>query len=202
MNKKDKDFKFYLVREDILPEAIKKTIRVKEILKRGEVRTIHDAVRMMDLSRSAYYKYKDFVLPFYDVTQGKLVTLSIILSDRPGKLSQVLNTVADSNGSILTINQGIPLQGSADVSISIETKEMEITVETLVERLGALSGVQSVRIIGQVCYIEKRIDCITRLRNCRQGCRRFTANERPSYCGADGYADSYKACSRKRYRKI
>ena len=126
MNKKDKDFKFYLVREDILPEAIKKTIRVKEILKRGEVRT------------------------FYDVTQGKLVTLSIILSDRPGKLSQVLNTVADSNGSILTINQGIPLQGSADVSISIETKEMEITVETLVERLGALSGVQSVRIIGQV----------------------------------------------------
>ena len=54
MNKKDKDFKFYLVREDILPEAIKKTIRVKEILKRGEVRTIHDAVRMMDLSRSAY----------------------------------------------------------------------------------------------------------------------------------------------------
>ncbi len=104
----------------------------------------------MDLSRSAYYKYKDFVLPFYDVTQGKLVTLSIILSDRPGKLSQVLNTVADSNGSILTINQGIPLQGSADVSISIETKEMEITVETLVERLGALSGVQSVRIIGQV----------------------------------------------------
>ena len=56
MNKKDKDFKFYLVREDILPEAIKKTIRVKEILKRGEVRTIHDAVRMMDLSRSAYYK--------------------------------------------------------------------------------------------------------------------------------------------------
>ena len=29
MNKKDKDFKFYLVREDILPEAIKKTINAE-----------------------------------------------------------------------------------------------------------------------------------------------------------------------------
>ena len=82
--------------------------------------------------------------------QGKLVTLSIILSDRPGKLSQVLNTVADSNGSILTINQGIPLQGMADVSISIETKEMDITVEALIKRLEALQGVQHVHIIGQV----------------------------------------------------
>ena len=60
---------FYLVREEILPEAIKKTIKVKEILKRGEARTINEAVEKMGLSRSAYYKYKDFVFPFYDVTQ-------------------------------------------------------------------------------------------------------------------------------------
>ena len=79
-----------------------------------------------------------------------LFMMLLRVNSLPCPLSQVLNTVADSNGSILTINQGIPLQGSADVSISIETKEMEITVETLVERLGALSGVQSVRIIGQV----------------------------------------------------
>ena len=48
---------FYLVREEILPEAIKKTIKVKEILKRGEIRTINEAVEKMGLSRSAYYKY-------------------------------------------------------------------------------------------------------------------------------------------------
>ena len=52
---------FYLVREEILPEAIKKTIKVKEILKRGEIRTINEAVEKMGLSRSAYYKYKDYV---------------------------------------------------------------------------------------------------------------------------------------------
>ena len=40
---------FYLVREEILPEAIKKTIKVKEILKRGEIRTINEAVEKMGL---------------------------------------------------------------------------------------------------------------------------------------------------------
>ena len=142
--KEDSNHKFYLVREDILPEAIKKTIKVKEILKHHQTRTINEAVRMMDLSRSAYYKYKDYVFPFYDVTQGKIVTLSVMIFDRPGELSQVLNTVAANNGSILTINQGM-----ADVSLSIETKDMTVPVDELIKTLEKLSGVSKVDIIGQ-----------------------------------------------------
>ena len=147
--KKDTNHKFYLVQEDILPEAIKKTIKVKEILKHHQTKTINEAVKKMDLSRSAYYKYKDFVFPFYDVTQGKIVTLAIMIFDKPGELSQVLNTIANNNGSILTINQGIPLQGMADVSISIETKEITIPVDDLIKKLEQLSGVNKVEIIGQ-----------------------------------------------------
>ena len=146
--KKDTSHNFYLVREDILPEAIKKTIRVKEILKHHQSHTINEAVKMMDLSRSAYYKYKDYVFPFHDVTQGKIVTLSLMIFDKPGELSQVLNTVA-GNGSILTINQGIPLQGMADVSISIETKNMNISADELMKKLDKLPGVSKVDIIGQ-----------------------------------------------------
>ena len=147
--KKDTSHNFYLVREDILPEAIKKTIRVKEILKHHQSRTINEAVKMMDLSRSAYYKYKDYVFPFHDATQGKIVTLSLMIFDKPGELSQVLNTVAASNSSILTINQGIPLQGMADVSISIETKNMNISADELMKKLDKLPGVSKVDIIGQ-----------------------------------------------------
>jgi chorismate mutase len=147
--KEGTNYKFYLVREDILPEAIKKTIKVKEILKHHETQTINEAVQLMDLSRSAYYKYKDYVFPFYDVTQGKIVTLAIMIFDKPGELSQVLNTIANNNGSILTINQGIPLQGMADVSISIETKEITIPVDDLIKKLEQLSGVNKVEIIGQ-----------------------------------------------------
>ena len=147
--KEEKDYKFYLVREDILPEAIKKTIRVKEFLKHNQKTTINEAVRLMDLSRSAYYKYKDYVFPFHDVTQGRVVTISLMVLDKPGELSQILNAVAESNCSILTINQGISLQGIADVSISIETNEMTIAVDDLIKRLEDLSGVRKVEIIGQ-----------------------------------------------------
>ena len=147
--KKDTNHKFYLVQEDILPEAIKKTIKVKEILKHHQTKTINEAVKKMDLSRSAYYKYKDFVFPFYDVTQGKIVTLSIMIFDKPGSLSQVLNAIASHNGSVLTINQGIPLQGMANVAISVETKDMKCTIENLIKKLEKLSGVSKVNIIGQ-----------------------------------------------------
>ena len=148
--KKDTNHNFYLVREDILPEAIKKTIRVKEILKHHQSRTINEAVKMMDLSRSAYYKYKDYVFPFHDVTQGKIVTLSLLIFDKPGELSQVLHTVAASNGSILTINQGIPLQGVANTTISIETNNLTIDLEALVDKLRRSEGVKRLEVLGQV----------------------------------------------------
>lgn len=103
---------FFLVREEILPEAIKKTIRVKEMLKRGDARTINEAVEKMELSRSAYYKYKDYVFPFYEASQNKIVTLTLLLEHKKGVLSSVLNTISADSGSVMTINQGIPLQAS------------------------------------------------------------------------------------------
>jgi chorismate mutase len=140
---------FYLVCEEILPEAIKKTIKVKELLKRGEVKTINEAVDKMDLSRSAYYKYKDYVFPFYEASKEKIVTLAILLEHKPGVLSCVLNTVANDHGSILTINQGIPLQGVANASISIETAELDIDLEALLDKLRMVDGVKRLEILGQ-----------------------------------------------------
>jgi chorismate mutase len=103
----------------------------------------------MDLSRSAFYKYKDYVYPFHDLSQGRIVTFSIMINDRPGELSQVLNIVAGNNASILTINQGIPLQGLANVTMSIETKNMKVTVEELMKMLMKQPGINTVKLIGQ-----------------------------------------------------
>ena len=77
---------FYLVCEDILPEAIKKTIRVKALLKRGDARTINEAVEKMNLSRSAYYKYKDYVFPFYEASKNKVITFTFLLENEKGVL--------------------------------------------------------------------------------------------------------------------
>ena len=140
---------FYLVREEILPEAIKKTIKVKEILKRGEIRTINEAVEKMGLSRSAYYKYKDYVFPFYEASKEKIITLSLLLEHKPGVLSRVLNTVAGDSGSIMTINQGIPLQGVANATLSIETVELAIDLEALLDKIRVIEGVKRLEILGQ-----------------------------------------------------
>lgn len=148
MAKQKKD-KFYLVHEDILPEAIKKTIKVKEILKLGEVRTINEAVEMMDLSRSAYYKYKDYVFPFYEIAQGKIVSITISMSNESGMLSSILRAIAEANGSILTINQDIPLQGIANVSIAFETKDMRGSLEDLLNGIRSMRGIIRVEILGQ-----------------------------------------------------
>ena len=97
----EKKSEFYLVREEILPEAIKKTIMVKEILKRGKLKTINEAVAKVGLSRSAYYKYKDYVFPFYDASREKVITISLLLEHKPGVLSSVLNTIA-ADGEVLS----------------------------------------------------------------------------------------------------
>ncbi|CVK17478.1 MULTISPECIES: ACT domain-containing protein [Sporomusa] len=140
---------FYLVREEILPEAIKKTIKVKELLKRGEARTINEAVEKMELSRSAYYKYKDYVFPFYEASKEKIVTLALLLEHKSGVLSRVLNTIANEHGSVLTINQGIPLQGVANATISIETAELAIDLEAMLDKLRMVDGVKRLEVLGQ-----------------------------------------------------
>lgn len=140
---------FFLVREEILPEAIKKTIKVKEMLKRGEARTINEAVEKMELSRSAYYKYKDFVFPFYEASRDKIITLTLLLEHKQGVLSRVLNTISADAGSVLTINQGIPLQGVANTTVSIETADLAVDLEALLDKLRMVEGVKRLEVLGQ-----------------------------------------------------
>ena len=149
MAAKGKKDKFYLVNEVILPEAIKKTIKVKSILQLGEAKTINEAVEKMDLSRSAYYKYKDYVFPFYELSHGKIVSINALISNESGMLSNILRIIADHNGSVLTINQNLPLQGVAHVNISFETKELTLPVEDVLHEVRQLDGVIKVELIGQ-----------------------------------------------------
>lgn len=71
----EKKEKFFLVRHDVLPEAMLKTIKVKELLERGKAKTIYEAVQKVDLSRSAFYKYKDTVFPFHAMVKERMLTL-------------------------------------------------------------------------------------------------------------------------------
>jgi chorismate mutase len=47
------------------------------------------------------------------------------------------------------INQGIPLQGVAYVSISIETLNLECSAEDLINRIKKLDGTKKVELLAQ-----------------------------------------------------
>lgn len=141
--------KYYIVAHDILPEALKRTAEAKEILIRGEAKTVNAAVEKIGLSKSAFYKYRDGIFAFHRAVHNKVVTLSFLLEHKTGVLSTILNTVAAEQGNILTINQGIPLQGLANATISIDTSEMQVSLETFFSSVGLIKGVHKVEVIGQ-----------------------------------------------------
>ncbi|SDK40543.1 ACT domain-containing protein [Sediminibacillus albus] len=144
----EKEEKFYLVRSDILPESMKKTIEAKALIERGKVESVFDAVKQVDLSRSAFYKYRDAVFPFQAMVKERMITLFFHLEDRAGTLSDLLATVAKAGGNILTIHQTIPLQGKANVTISLNTSGMTTNIETLIQQLKRMDFVDKVEILS------------------------------------------------------
>ena len=141
--------RYFVVREDILPEAIVKTIQVKDMLQRGEAATVHEATERVGLSRSAFYKYKDGVYAMNQLKRERIATVSMDLEHRSGVLSKVLGLVAVSEGNVLTINQSIPLQGLANVVISVDTSLMSGSLQELVEAIRGQDGVRKASVIGQ-----------------------------------------------------
>ncbi len=133
--------KFYLVSSDVLPEVFLKVAEANRMLRAGEVKTVGAAARAVDISRSAYYKYKDAIQPFIDKKAGRIVTFYALLQDRLGVLSSVLSLFAASGANILTINQSIPIDGCAGVTVSAETSDMTEPLETLLDQAAALPGV-------------------------------------------------------------
>lgn len=133
--------RYYLVEGDALPEVFIRVTEAKELLDTGEVQTVAEAAARVGISRSAYYKYKNAVMPFQDLGRGRIVTFQMMLRDHLGVLSSVLSLFAGTGANILTINQGIPTSGTAPVTITADTANMEITSEELLERLQAAEGV-------------------------------------------------------------
>ncbi|MUK86985.1 ACT domain-containing protein [Ornithinibacillus sp. L9] len=139
---------FYLVRSDVLPESIKKTIEIKNMLERGKVKTINEATKQVDLSRSAYYKYKDAVFPFQAMVKEKIITLFFHLEDRTGTLSKLLNIVATAGCNVLTIHQTIPIQGKANVTLSLDISQIDEHIDKLIHNLKQLEFVEQVSILS------------------------------------------------------
>lgn len=133
--------KYYLVTSEALPEVFLRVAEAKRMLQVGEATTVGEAAKQVGISRSAFYKYKDAVQPFQNMHAGRIITFYALLKDIPGVLSNYLSIFANSGANILTINQSIPTNGCAAVTISAETSGMEQTLESLMAAASAVEGV-------------------------------------------------------------
>lgn len=145
----NKDSTYLLVDASVLPEVFSKVIEVKKILSKGKIRTVNDAAREAGISRSAFYKYKDFVFPFYETSRGRVITLFFVVEDFSGILSSIINKIALSKANIITINQNVPINGLADVTISIETAGMVMDIKELMESIATIDGVRRQEILAR-----------------------------------------------------
>ncbi|MFB5663209.1 ACT domain-containing protein [Alteribacillus sp. HJP-4] len=144
----DKIDNFYLVRQDMLTEAMQKTLDAKLLLESGKAQKVAEAVQTVELSRSAFYKYRDAIFPFHTMIKEKIITLSIQLTDKSGSLSELLRIVAGANSNVLTINQTIPLQGRANVTLTVDTSALTMEIRDLVNRIQSMQAVENAEIVG------------------------------------------------------
>ncbi|SMO37923.1 ACT domain-containing protein [Melghirimyces algeriensis] len=147
MNSNDETF--YLIRSDMLPEAIQKTVKAKSMLASGEAQTVQEAVERAGISRSSFYKYKDGVYPFNAMMKEKIVTVALTLEHRAGVLSGILAYMAKYRGNVLTIHQTIPLQGVANVTLSIDTAQVTESLTELIQGLKDMDGVFRAALVGR-----------------------------------------------------
>lgn len=137
-----------MINSDVLPKVLKKVIETKENLTEGRAKDITEAVKQTGISRSTYYKYKDNIFPAKEGTSSKKTTLVVLLSHQAGTLSKVLDCIAFNKGNIITINQDIPINKAANVTITLDISNMKKDLKHLVNTLRGLSNVVSVKVLA------------------------------------------------------
>lgn len=127
--------KMLIVHSKVLPVVFEKVITAKNLLKSGDATTIQQACEMVSLSRSTFYKYKDTVFDYTAQERGRIVNIFMLLRHEPGVLSDIINIIASFRGNILTINQNIPVLDVASLTMTVDTKYMDITPAHLIDEI-------------------------------------------------------------------
>jgi len=139
---------YLIIHKSILPDYYEKVLQAKRILEEGKVKEVSQAVKMAGISRSTYYKYKDFILEPSDMSGGRKAVLSMLLAHEPGILSAVLATISGSGCSVLTITQNLPVHGVASVTMVLDISGVPGSISQLLEDIRAIEGVEQPRLVA------------------------------------------------------
>lgn len=142
------DEKFLIVNSRILPEVFSKVLEVKRLIHTGKVKDISEGVKVVGISRSAYYKYKDNVFLLSEGSKGRKATINFLVSHEPGSLSRVLDKLGSVQANIVTINQDIPINNAASVNLTIDMAEMQIDIKELIDSLSKEDYIIKIQLIA------------------------------------------------------
>ncbi|EEQ79295.1 ACT domain-containing protein [Staphylococcus warneri] len=141
--------KFYLIREDVLPESVIKTLKIKDALKNNSELSIYDAVKQYGLSRSAFYKYRETIFPVDEkLLDHREFTLILYVNDIVGMLAQVLNIISQLQLSVLTIHQSVPMNDKATITLSLNASSSDLMIDDVVIALREIEHVSKVELIS------------------------------------------------------
>ncbi|MGL4850755.1 MAG: ACT domain-containing protein [Clostridium sp.] len=142
------EWKKLVIDKNALPDVYEKVLEAKKLLKEGKVREITEATKIVGISRSVYYKYKDYVFEFAESAEGRKMTFNMMVKHRKGVLCEVLNYLSKNGGNILTIYQGLPINGVANLTLTIDMSILEVDVTDLLEDLQKMDNVDRVDFIA------------------------------------------------------
>lgn len=147
MSEKNND-QYYVVSSKVIPDLYVKVITARNLIESGQCKNVSEAVKQAGISRSTYYKFKDCIYMPAENSVGKKAVITFMLKHQRGVLSVVLNVLSDEYANILTINQSIPINGQAAVTISLDISDMTITIDELIDKLRDTKGVSNMRLVA------------------------------------------------------
>lgn len=140
--------KYYVVSGDILPDVLEQVMQARILLQSGKAKRISEAVKMVGISRGTYYKYKDAVFSFNAEQSNRKAIISMILRNEKGTLSKVLSLVSVKQVNVLAINQTIPINGIANVALTLDISDLEIGIQSLVSLIEAMPKVEKADLVA------------------------------------------------------
>lgn len=140
--------KYYVVSGDILPDVLEQVMQARILLQSGKAKRISEAVKMVGISRGTYYKYKDAVFSFNAEQSNRKAIISMILRNEKGTLSKVLSLVSAKQVNVLAINQTIPINGIANVALTLDISDLEISIQSLVSLIEAMPMVEKADLVA------------------------------------------------------
>ncbi|HNZ83113.1 MAG TPA: ACT domain-containing protein [Sedimentibacter sp.] len=140
--------KYLIVNKKILPDVYDRVIEARNLINGGSVKGISEAVKVVGISRSTYYKYKDYVFSPDENSIGRKAVFSMMLKHEKGMLSNVLNYLSLQNANILTINQSIPINGKASVTVSLDISDLSKSIDEVMAEMKKIKGATQVRLLS------------------------------------------------------